>query len=51
MMAAMNPEECHGEALRAVAIQLDHHAWQSQARDDKHGIVELLKSKTYWLVS
>src|SRR6476661_2600840 len=30
------PRECHGEALRAVAIQLDHHAWRSQARDDKH---------------
>jgi hypothetical protein len=29
------PRECHGEALRAVAIQLDHHAWRSQARDDK----------------
>jgi hypothetical protein len=30
------PRGCHGEAPRAVAIQLDYHAWRSQARDDKH---------------
>ena len=32
-------EKCHGEALRAVAIQLDHHAWRSQARDDKDAFI------------
>ncbi len=30
------PESVMAEALRAVAIPLHHHAWRSQARDDKH---------------
>ncbi len=29
---------CHGEAQRAAVIQLDHHASQSEARDDEHAI-------------
>jgi hypothetical protein len=34
-MAAMNVENVMAQALGALAIQLDHHARRSRARDDK----------------